>query len=141
MRIAILNGPNLNLLGMRETGIYGDENLDSILDRLRSSFPGIELIHAQYNLEGDMVAGIQYWGIHAQGIVINPGGYTHTSVAIADALRSVPAPAVEVHLSHLHKREAYRRKSITAPACRGIISGFGPDSYRLGIEALIKILD
>jgi len=136
-RIEIINGPNLNMLGVREPGIYGARSFEDYLGELRQRYPDIELGYYQSNHEGDLIDRIQEVGLAADGIVINAGAYTHTSVALHDALRSVTAPAVEVHISNVHQREEFRHRSLISAACRGVICGFGLDSYRLAIEALI----
>ncbi|MBP3830266.1 MAG: type II 3-dehydroquinate dehydratase [Bacteroidaceae bacterium] len=136
-RIEIINGPNLNMLGVREPGIYGARSFEDYLGELRQRYPDVELGYYQSNHEGDLIDRIQEVGIAADGIVLNAGAYTHTSVALHDALRSVTAPAVEVHISNVHQREEFRHQSLISAACRGVICGFGLDSYRLAIEALI----
>lgn len=137
MTILILNGPNLNLLGIREPEVYGQEGFDVVLGRLQQRYPGITFVYHQSNNEGEIIDLLHQYGFTADGIVLNPGGYTHTSVAIADAIRSIATPVVEVHISNLYAREVYRQKSLTAAACKGVITGFGPDGYRLAVEALI----
>ena len=136
-RIEIINGPNLYMLGVREPGIYGARSFEDYLGELRQRYPDVELGYYQSNHEGDLIDRIQEVGLAADGIVINAGAYTHTSVALHDALRSVTAPAVEVHISNVHQREEFRHRSLISAACRGVICGFGLDSYRLAIEALI----
>lgn len=136
-RIEIINGPNLNMLGVREPGIYGARSFEDYLGELRQRYPYVELGYYQSNHEGDLIDRIQEVGLAADGIVLNAGAYTHTSVALHDALRSVTAPAVEVHISNVHQREEFRHRSLISAACRGVICGFGLDSYRLAIEALI----
>ena len=133
MRIQIINGPNLNLLGIREPEIYGKRAWEDYLKELRSRFPKVRIDYYQSNLEGE----IKEVGFDRDGIVLNAGAYTHTSVAILDAIKSVTTPTVEVHISNVHQREEFRRKSIISPGCLGVICGFGLDSYRLAIEALI----
>jgi 3-dehydroquinate dehydratase-2 len=142
MRILVIHGPNLNLLGTRETEIYGKKSLDEIdndLMQLAQEF-GIELITKQSNHEGEIVDLIQN-SKNYDGILINPAAYTHTSVAIRDALSAVDMPAVEVHLSNIHRREEFRKSSLIAPAATGQISGFGPQSYMLGLRALHTMID
>lgn len=137
-RILIINGPNLNLLGTREPGIYGSQTMDSVITGLRQRYPDIELLYYQSNHEGDLIDRI-----HAadkeeiSGIVLNAGAYTHTSLAIADAIAAVGVPVVEVHISNISSREPIRHNSMITPVCRGIIAGFGTDSYRLAIESLL----
>lgn len=137
MRIQIINGPNLNLLGIREPEIYGKRAWEDYLKELRTRMPNIRIDYYQSNLEGEIINKIQEVGFDRDGIVLNAGAYTHTSVAILDALKSVTTPTVEVHISNLHQREEFRRKSLISPGCLGVICGFGLDSYRLAIEALI----
>lgn len=136
MKIEIINGPNLNLLGKREPGIYGNEGFGEYLERLRSRFPDITISYFQSNCEGQLIDRIHAAGFEADGIVLNAGAYTHTSVALHDAILAVKAPVIEVHISNVHKREEFRHRSMISSACRGVICGFGLDSYRLAIEAL-----
>ena len=136
MRIQIINGPNLNLLGRREPGIYGDQGFDAYLKELRARYPEIVLDYYQSNHEGDLIDKIHEVGFSCDGIVLNAGANTHTSVALLDALKAVEAPAIEVHISNVHQREEFRHKSLISAACKGVICGFGLDSYRLAIEAL-----
>ncbi|MFA6471598.1 MAG: type II 3-dehydroquinate dehydratase [Candidatus Latescibacterota bacterium] len=141
--ILVIHGPNLNLLGTREKGIYGEKPLDAINRDIISHGASIGLIvdSFQSNAEGEIIDAIQNASKKYDGVVINPGGYTHTSVAIRDAIAGVSIPFVEVHLSNIHNREEFRKTSITAPVCRGQISGFGEHSYILGLEAMRKILE
>ncbi len=143
LRIQIINGPNLNLLGKREPGIYGSQDFAECLASLRAHFAGrAEIDDFQSNSEGALIDKIHEVGFgQAQGIVINAGAYTHTSVALLDALKAVETPAVEVHISNVHKREDFRRHSLISPACAGVICGFGLDSYRLAIEALLHMAE
>ncbi|MBP1538941.1 MAG: type II 3-dehydroquinate dehydratase [Prevotella sp.] len=136
MKILIVNGPNLNLLGRREPEIYGDNTFESYLTELRRRYPDIEISYYQSNVEGELINRIQADGFSVDGIVLNAGAYTHTSVALHDCIRSITSPVVEVHISNVHKREEFRRLSMISPACIGVISGFGMDSYRLAIEAI-----
>lgn len=136
MKILILNGPNLNLLGRRQPEIYGDTTLAASVDLLSATFPEVEIEHFQSNHEGDIIDRLQT--TDADGIVLNAGGYTHTSVAIADAIAAIATPVVEVHISNIAAREPFRRKSLISAVCVGTIAGFGIDSYRLGVEALLK---
>lgn len=136
MRIQIINGPNLNLLGTREKEIYGEVDFDKFLKLLKEHFNDLELEYYQSNVEGEIINKIQEVGFSYDGIVLNAGGYTHTSIAIADAIKAVKTPVVEVHISNVFAREEYRHKSLIAPNCLGSISGFGLDSYRLAIESL-----
>lgn len=137
MKILILNGPNLNRLGRREPGIYGSESMESCLTRLRSLYPDDTIDYAQSNVEGVLIDRLQQADDEGTaGIVLNAGAYTHTSIALLDAIRSLICPVIEVHLSNVHQREAFRHHSVISAACKGVICGFGMDSYRLAIEAL-----
>jgi len=136
MKIQIINGPNLNLLGVREPKIYGQISFTEYLDRLRSYFSEIEIDYFQSNIEGELINKIQEAGFGSDGIILNAGGYTHTSVAIHDAIKAVPAPVVEVHISNVYAREEFRHQSMLTAACMGVIAGFGLDSYRLAVEAI-----
>lgn len=136
MKIQIINGPNLNLLGVREPEVYGQSSFSEYLNRLRSYFPGIEIDYFQSNIEGELINKIQEAGFGSDGIILNAGGYTHTSVAIRDAIKAVPAPVVEVHISNVHAREEFRHQSMLTAVCAGVIAGFGLDSYRLAVEAI-----
>ena len=138
MDIWIINGPNLNLLGKREKSVYGDASFESYLEELRSRYPLHTIHYYQSNVEGELINKIHEGGFSPVGIVLNAGAYTHTSIALSDAIRAVPAPVVEVHISNIHAREPYRHVSIIAAACRGSVIGFGLDSYRLAVEALIE---
>lgn len=134
MHIAILNGPNLNLLGRRETSVYGDRGFEEYLEGLRQRFPGVRLTYHQSNLEGEIVDALQREGFEADGILLNPGGYTHTSVAIGDAVAAIKAPVVEVHVSNVQAREDFRKISHVSAKCVGTISGLGLEGYELGIR-------
>jgi 3-dehydroquinate dehydratase-2 len=137
MKILIINGPNLNMLGRREPGIYGQESFDSFLPRLQSRYPDIEIAYYQNNIEGELINKMQEVGFgQCDGIVLNAGAYTHTSIALHDCIRSLQCPVIEVHISNVHQREEFRHHSMISSACRGVICGFGLDSYRLAIEAL-----
>lgn len=136
-KIAVINGPNLNLLGVREKSIYGDTSFDSYFAGLKSRFENVELTYFQSNCEGSIIDEIHRVGFDVDGIVLNAGAYTHYSIAIADAIRAVKAPVVEAHISNVHSREEYRHVSMIAPACRGVIAGFGLKSYDLAVEALL----
>ena len=136
MRIQIINGPNLNLLGVREPGIYGSESFDTYLPQLKAMFPDVEIDYYQSNVEGELIDKMQEVGFDSDGVVLNAGAYTHTSVALHDCIRAMRSPVVEVHISNVHKREPFRHKSMISSACVGVICGFGLDSYRLAVEAL-----
>ena len=140
MKVKIINGPNLNLLGRRQTDIYGTSDFSSFLKKLQEKYSEIDLDHYQSNVEGEIVNKIHEVGFSYDGIIINAGGYTHTSISIADALVAVETPAIEVHLTNILAREEYRHMSFIAHACSGSIMGFGLDSYRLGLEGLIEIV-
>lgn len=137
MKIQIVNGPNINLLGKREPSIYGAVSFDSYLENLRSSYPDIKLDYYQSNVEGELINKLHETGFDYDGIVLNAGAYTHTSIALQDAIRAITAPVVEVHISNVHRREEFRHKSMISCACLGVICGFGLNSYRLAIEALL----
>ena len=137
MKITIINGPNLNLLGTRETDIYGSQNFDSYLDSLKSSFPNITFDYFQSNIEGEIINHI-HESKDCDGIVLNAAAYTHTSVGIADAVKSIDCKVIEVHISNTYSREEYRHNSFLSPVVNGIIIGFGLDSYRLAVESLIN---
>ena len=134
--ILIINGPNLNLLGRREPEVYGHASFDSFLAQLRAAYPECRITYYQSNIEGELIDKIHEAGFTADGIVLNAGAYAHTSIALHDAIRAVTAPVVEVHISNVYAREAFRHHSSLAAACWGVIAGFGLDSYRLAIEAL-----
>jgi 3-dehydroquinate dehydratase-2 len=137
MKIAIINGPNLNLVGVREPEIYGGTSLDAYLETLKKRFSNVEFSCYQSNVEGELVNEIQRVGFDVDGIILNAGAYTHTSIAMGDAIRAVKSPCIEVHISNVEAREDYRRVSMIGPACKGLIAGFGLDSYRLAVEAII----
>lgn len=134
MKIAIINGPNLNLTGKRETGIYGKETFEDLLKKLHTEFPALRLDYFQSNVEGEIINKLHEAGSDSDGIILNAGGYTHTSVAIADAVSAIKTPVIEVHMSNIFAREEYRHVSLTGARCAGCISGFGMDSYRLAIR-------
>ena len=138
MKILIINGPNLNLLGIREPGIYGSSSFEQYLPRLQSLYPDIEMEYYQSNVEGELINKMQQRGFDCDGIVLNAGAYTHTSIALHDCIRSLKSLVIEVHISNVHQREEFRHHSMISAACRGVICGFGLDSYRLAIEALIN---
>ena len=137
MKIQIINGPNLNLLGVREPGIYGSSSFESYLPTLRGQFPEVEIAYYQSNIEGELIDKMQEVGFDCDGIVLNAGAYTHTSVALHDCIRSLKAPVIEVHISNVHTREEFRHHSMISAACHGVIAGFGLTSYRLAVEALV----
>ncbi len=137
MKILIVNGPNLNRLGTREPDIYGHRTMADCMEGLRRTFSGIEIEEYQSNVEGFLIDRLQQADQEADGIVLNAGAYTHTSIALADCIRSLAVPVVEVHISNVHAREDYRRQSMIASVCMGVICGFGLDSYRLAVEALV----
>ena len=139
LQILILNGPNLNLLGIREPNVYGAKSFEDFYVELEKYFENIKLNYLQSNLEGDLVTSIQNLNNKYDGIVLNAGGYTHTSVAIRDAISATQIPVVEVHISNVASRESFRHNSLITPVCAGLIMGFGLDSYRLGIQALIQL--
>jgi len=139
MKIQIINGPNLNLIGKRQPSMYGGTPFEDYLESLRQRYPNVEIDYFQSNIEGEIIDKIQEVGFTYDGIVINAGGYTHTSVSIADALSAIDSPAVEIHITNILGRDEYRHVSFVANACSGSIMGFGLDSYRLGIESLLEM--
>ncbi|MDO9153342.1 MAG: type II 3-dehydroquinate dehydratase [Paludibacter sp.] len=136
-RIQIINGPNLNLLGKREPLLYGHQSFEAYFEELKKKFSTVELFYFQSNNEGEIIDKLHETGFDYDGIVLNAGAYTHTSVAIADAIRSINTPVVEVHISNVFKRESFRHHSYLSEACKGCIVGFGMDSYHLGIEVFM----
>ena len=140
MMIIIINGPNLNLLGVREPSVYGNQSFIDYLGGLRKKYASIEIDYFQSNVEGEIINKLQEVGFSYDGIILNAGGYTHTSVAVADAIAAIKTPVIEVHISNIYAREEYRHHSVIAGKCKGSISGFGLDSYRLAIESLIAPL-
>ena len=139
MKVVIVNGPNLNLLGVREKSIYGDKSFDVFYQEICSQYSGINFAYYQSNIEGEIINYLHENGFDADAIILNAGGYTHTSVAIADAISSIKTPVIEVHISNIYSREEFRKKSLIAPYCKGSICGFGLDSYRLAIESLTTV--
>ena len=137
MRIQIINGPNLNLLGVREPEIYGRHGFEEYLQVLRDTFPDVQLDYYQSNVEGELINKIHEVGFDYDGIVLNAGAYTHYSIALLDAIKGVSTPVIEVHISNVHKREEFRHHSVIISACLGVICGFGLDSYRLAVDALL----
>ncbi len=137
MKIAIINGPNLNLLGTREPGIYGSQSFEQYFSDLHKKFPSVEFSYFQSNVEGELINELQRVGFDYSGIVLNPGGYTHTSVAIGDAIASITAPVIEVHISNVHAREDFRKISHVSSKCKGTISGLGLKGYELAVSFLL----
>ena len=135
--IEIINGPNLNLTGVREPEVYGSTTMEQYLDGLRKTFPEVEITYFQSNVEGELINGIQRAGYSCDGLIVNLGGYSHTSVALHDALLAVPAPKVEVHLSNIFAREEYRHHSLITSACRGMVCGLGLQGYELALRSII----
>lgn len=138
MKIIIINGPNLNLLGKREPDIYGTQTFAGFFSELQQAFPALELFYFQSNVEGELINKLHETGFSYDGIILNAGGYTHTSVALSDAVAAIQTPVVEVHISNIWAREEYRHVSLLSKNCAGIISGFGLDSYRLALEYFTK---
>ncbi len=138
-RILIINGPNLNLLGMREPDIYGRLSMEDYIEAIKADYPDVEIDYYQSNHEGDIIDRLHEEGFDSglSGIILNAGAYTHTSLAIADAIKAIKVAVIEVHISNVHAREAIRHTSLISPVCRGVIAGFGLDSYRLAIEAFL----
>lgn len=139
MKIQIINGPNLNLLGQREPGIYGSSSFESYLPELCKRYSEVDIDYYQSNVEGELINKMQETGFFGDydGIVFNAGAYTHTSIALQDCIRSLKVPVIEVHISNVHQREEFRHQSMISCACKGVICGFGLDSYRLAVEALL----
>lgn len=137
-RIQIINGPNLNLLGKREPTIYGDTSFDGFLERLRARYPQCEIHYYQSNIEGELIDKIHEVGFDFDGLILNAGAYTHTSIALRDAIKAVTTPVVEVHISNVHAREPFRHVSMISAVCRGIVVGFGLESYRLALESFLS---
>ena len=140
LQIAIINGPNLNLTGQREPGIYGSQNFDDLLSQLKNCYLKIEFYYFQSNVEGEIINELHDKGFSFDGIVLNAGAYTHTSVAIADAVKAIKTPVIEVHMSNILNRETYRHTSLIGVNCIGCIMGFGMDSYKLAVEQFSKML-
>ncbi|MCX6248887.1 MAG: 3-dehydroquinate dehydratase [Bacteroidetes bacterium] len=135
MKLLVINGPNLNLLGKREKDIYGSRTFSTYLKKLRNNYPDIQIDHVQTNIEGEIVDALHKAGFLYDGIIMNAGGYTHTSVAIPDAVKAITTRVVEVHISNIFARESFRHTSLIAPAVKGSIIGFGMESYRLAVES------
>lgn len=138
MKIAIINGPNLNLLGTREPEIYGNRTFVQFLDDLKKKYPDIEFSYLQSNIEGELVDAIQKAGFSNDGIILNPGGYTHTSVAIGDAIAAIKSPVIEVHISNVHAREEFRKISLVSAKCKGTIAGLGLKGYELALAYFLN---
>tara|TARA_B100001113_G_scaffold312752_1_gene277381 strand:- start:1055 stop:1483 length:429 start_codon:yes stop_codon:yes gene_type:complete len=141
MKICIINGPNLNLLGTRETKIYGSKGFEAFYEDLKSEYSNIAFEYFQSNIEGEIIDHLQKEGFSADGILLNAAAYTHTSVGIADAIKSIDSPVIEIHISNTFSREEFRHKSFISPVAKGIIAGFGLDSYRLGVESIKALKD
>jgi 3-dehydroquinate dehydratase-2 len=137
MNIYIINGPNLNLLGIREKSIYGEQGFESFFEDLKTQYPTVNLHYYQSNVEGELINKLHEIGFAADGIIFNAGGYTHTSVAIADAIAGITTPVIEVHISNVYAREEYRHVSLMAKNCKGVISGFGLASYKLALDSFL----
>ncbi|WP_212002936.1 type II 3-dehydroquinate dehydratase [Chitinophaga sp. HK235] len=141
MKIAIINGPNLNLLGKREPGIYGSESFEDYFQKLQKSFPSVELSYFQHNVEGEIINYLHEIGFSYDGILLNAGGYTHTSVAIRDAIAAIKAPVIEIHISNVYAREEFRHTSLIAAKCVGSICGLGMNGYRLGVQHFVNSVE
>lgn len=139
MKIVIINGPNLNLLGIREKSIYGSSDFDSYYNSLQQEFPGVKFIYFQSNIEGELINKLHEHGFNSDGIIINAGAYTHTSVGIRDAIAGIKTEVTEVHISNTLTREDFRHKSLIGPVCRGCIMGFGLLSYKLAVESFLNL--
>lgn len=137
MKIQIINGPNLNLLGIREKSIYGDSSFETYFEELKSKYSIIQLEYFQSNVEGEIINKLHEVGFSYDGIILNAGGYTHTSVAISDAIAGINTPVVEVHISNIYAREEYRHVSLTGKNCKGVLTGFGLNGYRLALESFL----
>jgi len=137
MKIIIINGPNLNLLGLREPGVYGSESFETYFNTLQEKYKDIDLVYFQSNVEGEIINKLHETGFTYDGIILNAGGYTHTSVAIGDAVKAIKSPVVEVHISNIHAREDFRNVTMISAGMKGVITGFGMDSYRLGVESIV----
>jgi 3-dehydroquinate dehydratase-2 len=138
MKISIINGPNLNLLGKREPDVYGSQTFDDYYQSLQQQYPQVKFSYFQSNVEGELINELHRVGFDYDGILFNPGGYTHTSVAIGDAIAAIKTPVIEIHISNVHAREDFRKISHVSAKCKGTISGLGMDGYRLGLETLIR---
>jgi len=140
IKIAIINGPNLNLLGNREPDIYGDQTFEQYFEFLKLKYPEVEFVYYQSNHEGSLIDKIQELGFDYDGTVLNAGGYTHTSIALGDCIKAVTTPVIEVHISDLKKREDFRQISMIKQACKDTIAGYGMDSYRRGVDAILELI-
>jgi len=138
MKIIIINGPNLNLLGKREPDIYGDQSFEDFFERIKTNFPNVQLDYFQSNVEGELVNKLQQVGFSYDGIILNAAGYTHTSVAISDAIAAIESPVLEVHISNIYSREEYRHKSLISGNCVGMISGLGLEGYLLALTYFLN---
>jgi 3-dehydroquinate dehydratase II len=138
MKIAIINGPNLNLLGTREPEVYGSETFETYLEKLKLHFPAVKFTYFQSNIEGELVDALQKFGFELDGIILNPGAYTHTSIAIGDAIAAIKTKVIEVHISNIFNREEFRKHSYVSAKCVGVISGLGLKGYALAVDYLIK---
>lgn len=138
MKIQIINGPNLNLLGKREPEVYGSETFDSFFEKLKKRFPAVELHYYQSNVEGELINKLQETGFSFDGIILNAGAYTHTSVAIHDAIGAIKTPVVEVHISNVYAREEFRHKSLITSKCKGLLTGFGMEGYAMALHFLSR---
>ena len=138
MKIQIINGPNINLLGRREPSVYGSQSFEDFYSCLVKQYPAVDFEYFQSNVEGELINKLHEVGFETDGIILNAGAYTHTSIALLDAIRAITSPVIEVHISNVHAREEFRHHSMISSVCKGVICGFGLDSYRLGVEALLK---
>ena len=138
MKICIINGPNLNLLGVREPGVYGSESFEAYMEILRNRYKNIEFTYYQSNIEGEIINKLHETGFSYDGIILNAGGYTHTSIAIGDAVKAINTPVVEVHVSNIHAREDFRNVSMISAGMNGVITGFGLDTYRLAVDSFLE---
>lgn len=137
MKIAIINGPNLNLLGKREPDVYGNKTFDDYLKELKANYPKAEIHYFQSNVEGEIINKLHEVGFSYDGIILNGGGYTHTSVAISDAIAAIKTPVVEVHISNIYSREDYRHISLTGKNCKGVLTGFGLSGYKMALDSFL----
>tara|TARA_Y100000739_G_C20510639_1_gene419354 strand:- start:89 stop:508 length:420 start_codon:yes stop_codon:yes gene_type:complete len=138
MKVGVINGPNLNMLGVREPDVYGSVTLESLISNLKTEFSDVEISDFQSNDEGELISVIQEWGMDLEAIIINPGGFSHTSVAIRDAIASIKSPVIEVHISNIHSREEFRHTAITGGACKAVISGLGTEGYSVALRYLTE---